>query len=77
MDEAVDFSSNQKKITLEDFVEYLEMCKNDEIQIKTDKAPITMNAVQLSTYHSAKGREFEYVYMPTLKARDWESSQNL
>ena len=74
VDEAVDFSSNQKKITLEDFVEYLEMCKNDEIQIKTDKAPITMNAVQLSTYHSAKGREFEYVYMPTLKARDWESS---
>lgn len=74
LDEAVDFSSNQKKITLEDFVEYLEMCKNDEIQIKTDKAPITMNAVQLSTYHSAKGREFEYVYMPTLKARDWESS---
>lgn len=42
------------------------MCINDEIEIKTDKAPLTLNAIQLSTYHSAKGREFEYVYMPNL-----------
>lgn len=74
VDEAVDFSTVHKKISLEDFVEYLEMCLTDDIAIKTDKAPVTVNAVQLSTYHSAKGREFEYVYMPTLKRKDWESS---
>lgn len=74
VDEAVDFSTVYKKISLEDFVEYLEMCLTDDIAIKTDKAPVTVNAVQLSTYHSAKGREFEYVYMPTLKKKDWESS---
>lgn len=74
VDEAVDFSNVHKKISLEDFVEYLEMCLADDIAINTDKAPVTMNAIQLSTYHSAKGREFEYVYMPTLKNRDWESS---
>lgn len=74
VDEAVDFSSNYKKISLEDFVEYLDMCLNDEIAIKTDKAPLAMNAVQLSTYHSAKGREFEYVYMPSLLRQSWESS---
>ncbi len=74
LDEAVDFSTVHKKISLEDFVEYLEMCLTDDIAIKTDKAPVTVNAVQLSTYHSAKGREFEYVYMPTLKKKDWESS---
>lgn len=74
IDEAVDFSNVHKKISLEDFVEYLKMCQEEEIPVKTDKAPVTMNAVQLSTYHSAKGREFEYVYMPTLKNRDWESS---
>ena len=32
-----------------------------------------MNAVQLCTYYSAKGREFEYVYMPTLNSDKWES----
>lgn len=74
VDEAVNFSTVHKKISLEDFVEYLEMCLTDDIAIKTDKAPVTVNAVQLSTYHSAKGREFEYVYMPTLKRKDWESS---
>ena len=74
VDEAFDFSTVYKKISLEDFVEYLEMCLTDDIAIKTDKAPVTVNAVQLSTYHSAKGREFEYVYMPTLKKKDWESS---
>ena len=51
------------------------MCLEDEISITTDKAPIAMNAVQLSTYHSAKGREFEYVYMPTLVRDKWESSR--
>lgn len=75
VDEAQDFSNIYKKISLEDFVEYLDMCLEDEISITTDKAPIAMNAVQLSTYHSAKGREFEYVYMPTLVRDKWESSR--
>lgn len=76
VDEAVDFSQVHKRITLEDFVEYLDMTLKEDIQIKTDKAPIPMNAVQLSTYHSAKGREFEYVYMPTLIRDNWESDRS-
>lgn len=76
VDEAVDFSQVHKRITLEDFVEYLDMTLKEDIQIKTDKAPISMNAVQLSTYHSAKGREFEYVYMPTLIRDNWESDRS-
>ena len=75
VDEAEDFSNTYKKISLEDFVEYLEMCLKDEISITTDKAPVVMNAVQLSTYHSAKGREFEYVYMPSITRDKWESSR--
>ncbi|MBP3820772.1 ATP-dependent helicase [bacterium] len=73
IDEASDYS--QKQVMLEDFVEYLEMALLDDIPIKTSKAPTPMNAVQLSTYHSSKGREFEYVYMPTLLRDRWESDR--
>ncbi|MDY6363696.1 MAG: ATP-dependent DNA helicase [Cyanobacteriota bacterium] len=73
-DEAINFSQVTKSVSLEYFVEYLDMAYNDEFVIKTDKAPVTLNAVQLLTYHSSKGKEFEYVYMPTLTKDKWESS---
>jgi len=76
IDEASDFSNNYKKITLADFIDYLDMSLNDDIPIKTDKAPVSLNAVQLSTYHSSKGKEFEIVYMPTLLKNYWESDNS-
>ena len=51
------------------------MCLEDDIEICTDKAPVLMNAVQLSTYFSAKGKEYEYVYMPTLLDDKWEKDK--
>lgn len=73
VEEAVEFSSINKSILLDDFVQYLDISLEEEIDIKTDKAPVPFNAVQLSTYYSAKGREFEYVYMPTLLRNKWET----
>ena len=73
IDEADGFSQVYKAIGLEDFVEYLDIALQDDISIKTDKAPVELNAVQLSTYYSAKGKEYEYVYMPTLLSNKWES----
>ena len=77
IDEAVGFAQISKTIGLEDFVEYLEIALRDDIEIKTEKAPVPLNAVQLSTYYSAKGREFEYVYMPSLLAHHWEKRKEL
>lgn len=74
VDEAVNYSSTEGKILLEDFTQYLKMAYDGETTIKTDKAPVKYNAVQLSTYHSSKGREFAYVYMPALINEKWESS---
>ena len=73
IDEAAAFSEVNKTKGLEDFVDYLDIALADDIEIKTDKAPVPLNAVQLSTYYSAKGREFEYVYMPGLLSEKWES----
>ena len=47
-----------------------------EIKINLDKEDKPRNAVQLSTYHSSKGREFEYVFMPALTSQKWESSSS-
>lgn len=74
--EAEAFSNNYQKITLAEFLEYLDLSIADNIPIKTDKAPVALNAIQLSTYHSSKGREFEIVYMPTLLKNYWESDNS-
>ena len=74
IDEAAGFSEIYKTFSLEEFCDYLKSVMQDDEKIRTDKAPVPLNAVQLSTYHGAKGREFEYVYMPTLETRKWESS---
>lgn len=75
IDEAISFSEINKTTTMEDFIEYLDITIIDEIEIKTDKAPMPLNAIQLSTYFSSKGREFDYVFMPTLTDRKWEKGK--
>lgn len=76
-EEASEFSNAHNKITIQDFVDYLIMIQNDKnMDITTDKPEIPINAVQLTTYHSSKGREYEYVYMPTLQSKRWESSSS-
>ena len=75
IDEAAGFSEIYRTSFLEEFYTYLKSILEDEESIKTDKAPVTLNAVQISTYHGSKGREFEYVYMPSLHTYKWESSK--
>ncbi len=75
LDEAEGFCEIYKTSFLEEFYNYLKSLMDDEERICTDKAPVTLNAVQLCTYHGSKGREFEYVYMPTLDTYKWESGK--
>lgn len=76
VDEAASYSEIYRAGNLEEFIDYLRILIDDEIEILTEKAPVAMNAVQLCTYYAAKGREFEYVYMPTLNSHKWESDRN-
>lgn len=75
LDEASDFEEINTLSTLEEFIEHLDISIAQEVEIKTDKAPVPLNAVQLSTYYSAKGREFDYVFMPTLTDKKWEKGK--
>ena len=58
------------------FVDYLTKMLDGGIKINLDKEEKPLDAVQLSTYHSSKGREFEYVFMPFLTNKKWESSSS-
>lgn len=58
------------------FVDYLTKMLEGGIKINLDKEDKPLNAIQLSTYHASKGREFEYVFMPFLTSNKWESSSS-
>ena len=72
IDEATEFEKTTgTSKTLAEFLQYLDDCLENDIDICVDKTG-KQNAVQLTTYHGSKGREFEYVYLPNLVSKNWE-----
>ncbi len=72
LEEATDFTNLNLATGISDFVDYLDECLQNDIDICLDKDALIQNAVQLTTYHGSKGREFEYVYLPNLISKSWE-----
>ncbi len=75
VDEAQAFMNLHEEAALADFLTHLDMAFNSGIPINIDRDEYTQNAVQLVTLHGAKGREFEYVFMPHLIAKKWEGKR--
>lgn len=75
-DEANSFNNLNKTATLSDFIQHLDTALNEDIEINIEKDSHIKNAIQLSTLHSSKGREFEYVFMPNLTSQNWEKKRN-
>ena len=73
IDEATDLMQLDTSATLNDFINKLDYCKDNNIELLTDKSDVVQNAVQLVTYHGSKGREFEHVYLPNLLSNNWEA----
>ena len=74
LEQAENFSKFQRTYSITDFVKYLDLAYNNDIEIKTDEDLFTKNAIQLSTIHSSKGKEYSYVFMVNLISSKWESS---
>lgn len=77
LEEATDFANLNLATGISDFVDYLDECLQNDIDICLDKDALIQNAVQLTTYHGSKGREFEYVYLPNLISKNWEDFRML
>ncbi len=75
LEEAASYSNLYKPATLSGFINHLDSALNDNIEINIDKDTHIRNAVQLLTFHSSKGREFEYVFMPNLTSSNWEKKR--
>lgn len=76
VDEAASFANLHTSATIQDFIQHLDMAFNEAIPITIDKDDYIQNAVQLLTLHGAKGREFEYVYINNLIAKNWEKKRD-
>ncbi len=73
MDEAGEIFKFDPSISLNSFVKHLDEALLNGIDIKTEKSSFAQNAIQLLTYHGAKGREFGQVYLPNLVSKQWEN----
>lgn len=76
IDEAEAYMRLHEEASLSDFIAHLNMAFTSGIPIDIERDEYTQNAVQLVTLHGAKGREFEYVFMPNLIAKKWEGKRN-
>jgi len=73
IEEARAFGDLDPTYNIGDFVKYLDDSLVNSVDISTEKDSIVQNAIQLTTYHGSKGREFDYVYLPNLISRNWEN----
>lgn len=71
--EAEDYATVHRTCRLEDFLDYMDKTLADGIEFLTEKPPVKRDAVKLMTYYSAKGCEYDIVFMPTLISDKWES----
>jgi DNA helicase-2/ATP-dependent DNA helicase PcrA len=76
IEEAQKFQKIHKSVFLNEFLEHLDIAYQNDLNIDIGKDESKQNAIQLMTLHGAKGREFEYVFMPELCAKKWEKYSN-
>lgn len=75
VDEASSYNYLNPSASVQDFIAYIDMAFDDEIPICINKDDYVQNAVQLLTMHGSKGREFEYVFITNLTAKNWEKKK--
>lgn len=59
------------------FVGHIEKLKSKRITKEDYLNSIIQNAVQLTTYHGSKGREFEFVYLPNLISKGYYTTEQI
>jgi DNA helicase-2/ATP-dependent DNA helicase PcrA len=72
VDETRTFEKITHPATLTMLLSYLDSSLKEDINLQIDENNFIENAVQLITLHKSKGREFKYVFLVNLNAKNWE-----
>ena len=76
IDEANHFEKNVRPATFSMFLDYLDDSIKENINLEINDNSFIENAVQLLTVHRSKGREFSYLFLPNLLAKNWEKRRS-
>lgn len=68
-------SERRPDVTLEQFLENIQAFDDNDIQLRYTKVFGNDKSVQIYTYHGAKGREFEHVFMLGCVDDQWEKKR--
>lgn len=66
---AKNFTNTYRNSSLKKFIEICELSKNSDILIQDETEALNLSKVILLTVHQAKGKEFDFVFMPYLNDR--------
>ncbi|MCC6753112.1 MAG: ATP-dependent helicase [Saprospiraceae bacterium] len=68
-------SQRQRGLTIPALVNTLRLCEQNDISIPVTRIGGMQAGVELSTLHSAKGREFSHVFMINCSQRNWSNQK--
>lgn len=63
-----------RELTLEDFLNYIDLMLENNISINEETIQVEKNAVKLTTAHKSKGLEFKYVFIPKFIDKKWSNT---
>lgn len=72
-EEACSFASRNQEAILADWLEYIRLMRENNIQININRSTAQHEGVFIGTLHSAKGLEFEAVLLAGVNDRSWSS----
>ncbi len=72
-----DINAKNPNISIYEFLEVIEKYKKYNLEIPYTQLTYDVNAVHLSTLHKAKGLEFDYVFMISCSAKNWEHKRKI
>lgn len=72
---AKDIDTRRQPLSLQDFIEVLDMHVRHDVALMTPERKLGKNTVTVMTAHKAKGLEFEHVFLPRMVDKTWGNTR--